>query len=63
VLKGEIDLRQAAMSEAYGDALGDAFGRFTAYHAQLDDDERAQVVANTERQLDELLDGPPAPPS
>jgi hypothetical protein len=58
VLRGELDIRDAAMSDAYGPELGAAFDRFTNYYTELDQEERDQLVATTERQLDELLDGP-----
>ncbi|MGA5304602.1 hypothetical protein ACPCHT_32155 [Nucisporomicrobium flavum] len=58
VLAGDVDLRQAAMSDAYGDELGAAFGQFWTRWEQLDDEERAQLVVRTEHQLDDLLDGP-----
>jgi hypothetical protein len=58
VLNGEVDLRQAAMSDAYGDELGAAFGRFWSRYEQLDQRERDDLVRQTEEQLDELLDGP-----
>ncbi len=61
VLNGETDLRQAAASDAYGDALGASFDRFTTYYARLDEQERAAVVGEAERQLNELLDGPASP--
>lgn len=62
VLRGEVDLRQAAMSDAYGPELGAAFDRFSTYYTELDQDERDQLVATAERQLDELLDGPSSAP-
>ena len=62
VLNGETDLRQAAASDAYGDALGESFDQFTTYYARLDNEERAAVIAETEHQLDKLLDGPATPP-
>jgi hypothetical protein len=56
VLRGEMDLRQAAMSDAYGPELGSAFDRFATYYVALDQAERDQLVATTEDQLNELLD-------
>jgi hypothetical protein len=58
VLSGHVDLRQAAMSDTYGDELGSAFGRFWSHYEQLDQRERDELVRQTEVQLDELLDGP-----
>jgi hypothetical protein len=58
VLTGHVDLRQAAMSDAYGDELGSAFGRFWSHYEQLDQQERDELVRQAEQQLDELLDGP-----
>ncbi|NJC69098.1 hypothetical protein HC031_05080 [Planosporangium thailandense] len=58
VLSGHLDLRRAAMSDAYGDALGSAFGRFWSHYEQLDQQERDELVRRTEDQLDALLDGP-----
>lgn len=61
VLAGQVDLREAAASEAYGEALGRSFERFQDHYDQLDDDEREQLVARAGRQLDDLLDErPPA---
>jgi hypothetical protein len=59
VLKGEVNLRDAANSDVYGEALGSAFGKFWTYYEQLDELERDELVHKTEGQLDELLDGPP----
>jgi hypothetical protein len=59
VLHGQVDLREGAMSDAYGDELGSAMGRFEAYYEALDAEERGELVRNAEQQLDELLDGPP----
>lgn len=61
VLDGHVDLRQAAMSDAYGDELGSAMQRFETHYEALDPDERTELVDNAERQLDEVLDGPPPP--
>jgi hypothetical protein len=58
VLSGHVDLRQAAMSDTYGDELGSAFGRFWSHYEQLDQQERDELVQQTAEQLDELLDGP-----
>ncbi|GAA1805623.1 hypothetical protein HC028_03390 [Planosporangium flavigriseum] len=58
VLSGHVDLRQAAMSDAYGDELGAAFGRFWSHYEQLDQRERDELVRQAGQQLDELLDGP-----
>ena len=52
VLRGELDLREAAMSDVYGPALGAAFDQFSTYYTELDQEERDQLVATTERQLD-----------
>jgi hypothetical protein len=60
VLAGQVDLRQAAMSDAYGTELGAALDTFSSHYDQLDQDERDQLIATTEHQLDELLDGPRA---
>jgi hypothetical protein len=59
VLRGEVDLRQAAMSDAYGQELGDAFDRFSTYYTDLDQAERDRLVADTEGQLDDLLEPGP----
>ena len=56
VLRGDLDLREAAMSDVYGPDLGAAFDRFSTYYTELDQEERDQLAATTERQLDELLD-------
>ncbi|GII25491.1 hypothetical protein [Planosporangium mesophilum] len=58
VLGGHVDLRQAAMSDAYSDELGAAFGRFWSHYEQLDQRERDELVGQTEQQLDNLLDEP-----
>ena len=63
VLRGEIDLREAAASDVYGPEIGAAFDRFSTYYSALDQSERDALIANAERQLDELLDGPRAAPS
>jgi hypothetical protein len=60
VLRGEIDLRQAAMSDTYGPELGNAFDRFATYYTALDQSQRDLLVATTEHQLDKLLDDPSA---
>jgi hypothetical protein len=60
VLRGELDLREAAMSNVYGPELGAAFDKFSTYYIDLDQQERDQLVATAGRQLDELLDGPSA---
>src|SRR5690349_7756405 len=62
VLRDEVDLREAAMSDAYGPELGTAFDQFSTYYTELDRQQRDQLVATTQRQLDELLDGPSATP-
>jgi hypothetical protein len=62
VLRGEVDLRQAAMSDAYGPQLGAAFDRFSTYYSELGQAECDELVATAERQLNELLDGPSAAP-
>jgi hypothetical protein len=59
VLSGHVDLRDAAMSEAYGDELGSAFERFWSHYEQLDEQDRDELVRQTQEQLDVLLDGPP----
>jgi hypothetical protein len=59
VLGGDLDLREAATSQVYGDQLGVAFDKFSAYYTDLDQHERDQLVATAGRQLNELLDGPP----
>jgi hypothetical protein len=61
ILDGHLDLRHAAMSDTYGDQLGAAFGRFWSHYQDLDPADRDQLVARTQRQLDELLDGPVPP--
>jgi hypothetical protein len=43
--------------------LNEAIDKFSAYFARLDHEQRDQVVADTQRQLDELLDGPSQLPS
>lgn len=58
VLHGEIDLRQAALSEAYGNEIGVALDKFTVYYDTLDQDERNALAGQAEEQLDILLDGP-----
>jgi hypothetical protein len=65
VLAGNIDLRQAAMSDAYSTDLGAAFDQFAHYCAPLDDRERDrdEVVATIQHQLDELLDRPATGPA
>ena len=62
VLTGHVDLRQAAMSDAYGDDIGAAFNTFQTHYDHLDQAERDHLITKTEHQLDELLDGP-TPPS
>jgi hypothetical protein len=62
VLRGDLDLREAAMSTVYGPELGKAFDQFTSYYTELDEQDRVHLVATTQRQLDELLDGPSTPP-
>jgi hypothetical protein len=57
VLSGKIDLRQAAMSDAYGAELGRAFGTFWTHYQELDDDERRELTEKGQQQLDALLDG------
>jgi len=61
VLEGQQDLREAAMSDAYGTELGTAFERFWSHYETLDEQERRDLVTRTERQLDDLLDGPQSP--
>lgn len=63
VLRGEVDLREAAMSDSYGPELGKAFDRFATYYTDLDQAERDELVATTEDQLNELLDTPPTAPA
>jgi hypothetical protein len=63
VLRSELDLRDAAMSEVYGPELGTAFDQFSTYYTELDQQQRDQLVATTRRQLDELSTvRPTAPP-
>ncbi|GIM98232.1 hypothetical protein [Paractinoplanes toevensis] len=63
VLRGELDLRQAAMSDTYGQPLGVAFDQFTTYYDELDQHERDELVADTQQQLNELLDDSRTAPS
>lgn len=63
VLGGELDLREAAMSSVYGPELGAALDQFTFYYRELDQQDRDQLVTTTQRQLDELLDGPSSSPT
>jgi hypothetical protein len=49
VLSGDVPLRDAAMSSAYGPRLGAAFSRFTTYYAELDETECEQLAAPAER--------------
>ena len=56
VLAGHVDLRHAATSPAYDEAFESAFDKFTGYYDQLDQHQRDQLVADSEPQLDELLD-------
>ena len=56
VLRGELNLREAAMSDVYGAELGVVFDQFAAYYAKLDQQERDHLVVTAERQLDELVD-------
>jgi hypothetical protein len=61
VLDGRLDLRTAAMSDAYGEELGTAFGQFWSYYEHLDDQQRQELVGQAEDQLDQLLDTTPQP--
>ncbi|GAB3331289.1 hypothetical protein RMN56_19515 [Micromonospora halotolerans] len=45
VLNGDITLRTAGLTSAYGPALSDAFGSFWTYYRQLDPEERQQLEA------------------
>ncbi|WP_422744952.1 hypothetical protein ACN27B_11975 [Micromonospora sp. WMMD754] len=45
VLNGNITLRTAALTSAYGPALSDAFGTFWTYYSQLAPEERQQLEA------------------
>jgi hypothetical protein len=60
VMNGQVNLRDAARSDVYGEELGLAFGRFWTYFEELDESERDELVHKTQGQLDELLDSPPA---
>jgi hypothetical protein len=51
VLRGEVSLREAALSNVYGPELGAAFSRFSTYYDKLDEAERERLVATAERQL------------
>ncbi|GAA2548059.1 hypothetical protein GCM10010435_16760 [Winogradskya consettensis] len=63
VLNDQIDLRQAAMSQAYGDEIGAAFNEFAGYFTKLDPEERDRIVQETQHQLDVFLDGPSDSPA
>jgi hypothetical protein len=64
VLDGGLDLRRAAMSDVYGAELGTAFGAFWSHYETLDEEQRAELTGNAERQLDAMLDEtPPSGPA
>ncbi|AGZ43033.1 hypothetical protein [Actinoplanes friuliensis] len=56
VLDGSVDLRRAAMSDAYDAGFDAAFSQFRDHYDSLDQDQREELAAETERQLDSLLD-------
>ena len=56
VLAGNLDLREAASSEVYGEALGVAAGRFWTGYEQVGEDERTELIRRAESRLDELLE-------
>jgi hypothetical protein len=59
VLRGHMDLRRAALSDAYGGELGAAFGRFWSEYQHMDPQERDRLMAQAEEHLDQLLDDEP----
>ncbi|GAB7036562.1 MULTISPECIES: hypothetical protein [Catenuloplanes] len=55
VLAGNLDLREAAHSSIYGDALSAATEPALRRCAEMDEDERRALVRRTEAELEDLL--------
>lgn len=62
VLAGELRLRDAALSDAYGPAFGDAFGTFWTHYRNLTPEERDQLSAVGRHHLDQADQRPPFVP-
>ncbi|HWG97777.1 MAG TPA: hypothetical protein VNV66_00250 [Pilimelia sp.] len=62
VLRGEVDLRQAAHSQAYGAELGAAFRRFWSDYQAMSQRERDQLVERTREHFDGVVEKPPPGP-
>ena len=56
VLRGDLDLRQAALSDAYGAELGTAFHRFWSDYQGMEPADRDRAVQQAEEHLDTLLE-------
>jgi hypothetical protein len=54
VLRGDVDLRRAALSDAYGAELGTAFQRFWSTYREMDPADRERAVRQAEEHLDGL---------
>jgi hypothetical protein len=61
VRSGAVDLRTAAMSSAYDEALDAAFERTWSAYQRLDRDGRDALVRETREQLDAYFGGQPRP--
>jgi hypothetical protein len=57
VLNGEMSLRNAADSDAYGRELGTAFDEFWIEYRAMTGEERDELAALGQRQLDEAREG------
>jgi hypothetical protein len=57
VLDG-ASLRALALSDTYGEEIGDAFGRFWTSYQDMSAEQRAELEEQTERRLDGFTVGP-----
>jgi hypothetical protein len=56
VLAGRVDLREAASSDAYGEALAGQFRRLQEWRDQIGDEEYRRQATEARRQAEQLLD-------
>ena len=63
VLDGAVDLRKAAMSTVYDEALGEKFDEFWSAYQKMDPAEREALLRQTREHLDQLTDSLEAPKS
>jgi hypothetical protein len=54
VLDGELTLREAALSDAYGPALGQAFGAFWTRYCEMSPEERTHLASRAQDYLQRL---------